>query len=523
MERKWFILTLLGALLNSAGLSQNVHLPLEHWAYDALDRWSTMGLIRDHTPLSGPLTREEIATRIASMDTVVHADRSRLCPADFALFEQLKGELHDALDELNVKTADRYRERHLFRWREKENAAFIDLHFEQDLDFKTGDSDVKGEAVSQTTLGGIVRGRLHRNLEFYAFAKNTLSKGDAITEEHFDPGYGTPVTISGTNVYRDDAAASLVWSLPWLRLAFGRDQAAWGPGYRGSLMLSRHARYFDMLQMNVTFRRFRFLSIHGKLSSGVGQKYLAGHRLEVQILRWLQMSWSETVIYGNRGIEPMYINPLMPYHVAEHHLGDRDNNCMGFDCVAYPARNLKMVMEFFLDDFTMAKNPFTYFGNKWAILAGLRWTAPFRLRNVDVVMEYARIEPFVYTHRDSINTYTNYDRSIGHWLGPNSDDLFIRTNMILHRDLHMAFTLERIRRGEGGLLEPHDRSEGDRKAFLAGTVEKIWNVGFSFRWQVFRDAFLSLDYRYADTHNALREPGADSQVHHCKIHLFINY
>ena len=102
--------------------------------------------------------------------------------------------------------------------------------------------------------------------------------------------------------------------------------------------------------LKVQFKRFKFTSIHGKLSSGIDSKYLAAHRLEVNVLPWLIVSGSESVIYGNRGIEPAYFNPLMPYHVAEHHLGDKDNNMMSLDMTAFPLKNHKFYFELFIDD-----------------------------------------------------------------------------------------------------------------------------------------------------------------------------
>ncbi len=332
-----------------------------------------------------------------------------------------------------------------------------------------------------------------------------------------------PTVISGENVYQDDASAYLVWKLPWFYLEFGRDQAQWGPGYQGSLMLSQNNPLFDLLKLSAQFERFHFTSIHGKLNSEAGNKYLAAHRLEVRVTPWFYLAGSEAVVYGGRGIEPQYLNPIMPYHIAEHHLGDKDNNTLGFDFTLFPIKRHKVYGELFIDDFTSSENPFTYFGNKFAFTLGHFWVNPFGIPNVDFRTEYTRIEPYVYTHRDSINIYQHYNQSIGHWLGPNSDLLYFESNVLINRDLSVQFLAERIRQGKGDINTPHQPEDGTKKSFLSGTVESQWRFGLSVRDQIMRDFFLTLSYHAIDTDNLNRIPDKTSLDHQIIFLLEANW
>jgi hypothetical protein len=443
--------------------------------------------------------------------------------SDLAWFEQLKGEFHEELLTLQVSTDPKFYERHLFTRKGETAGIHADLYFDEQLTIKTKNQYKDQEITSYTTLGGFIRGKIKKRLGFYLYVKNTLHKGEDITEENFDPSMGVPITISGKNAYSDDATAYFIWGLPWFQLEFGRNKAQWGPGYRGSLMLSLNNPRFDMLRLKFQLKRFQFTSIHGKLSSGPGPKYIAAHRLEVQLLPWLLVGASESLIYGGREIESAYLNPIMPYHVAEHHLGDKDNNCLGLDVTAFPFINHKLYFELFIDDFTTAENPFTYYGNKFAFLTGWRWTAPMNLSCTDLILEYARIEPFVYTHKDEINVYTNYDKPIGHWLGPNSDDLFLRSQVYISRYLTYTLSIERIRHGDGDINTPHDDSMGKRKSFLSGTVETIWSWGLGGTVQIWRDTFLSFNYHYLTTQNVELVPNTNSQDHQFKIRFYANY
>ncbi|MBN1154774.1 hypothetical protein JXB12_07625 [candidate division KSB1 bacterium] len=500
--------------------AQSINIPLDHWAYDYIERLETLGLYRGLLTKSYPLTRSDMAHFLAHIDSTA---TDHLSDADLNVFEQLKGEFHQELSRLGVTSKTRYHERHLLTWEQGDNSINVDGEFEQLLDVKRGDQYSETERTSFTTLGGIVRGQFGDHFNFYIRARNSLEQGTDLIEETFDPRYGTPKTISGGNVYSDEAWAYMTYQRDWFQMEFGRDRIKWGPGKRGSLMLSKENPLFEILKLSFTFDKFRFISFHGSLHSGAATKYMAGHRLEFKVFPWLFVSGSETVIYGNRDIEPSYLNPLMPYHVAEHHLGDRDNNTMGFDMTIYPLSHHKIYGELFLDDFTTAENPFTYYGNKFAFLIGHQWADPLGLSDLNLSWEYARIEPYVYTHKDSVNTYQNYNQSIGHWLGPNSDDLFIILDYRINRDIRMALITERTRHGEGDLNRPHTSGDSRKKKFLSGTVENTWSYGVHISDQVFRDVFVSLNYYFLRTDNLNRIAGDSSKDNNVSIELKMNW
>ena len=503
--------------------AQSVNVPLSHWAYDFLNRLEIQGGFRGFHLRTLPISRQDMAEILAQVEQSRSTNKINLSKAELDLLEQLKGEFCEELALLNLKSQQRYSEKHLLTWQENNSQIKIDVDFGQRFDINRGSRYDSTSRSSFTTLGGIIRGNLKGSLGFYIHFKNTLIRGKEITSENFNPALGLPITISGKNVYQDDASAYLIWKFPWFQFEFGRDEAKWGPGYQGSLMLSAQNPLFDMFRIRAHYKRFQFTSLHGRLSSDVGRKYLAAHRLELRISPWLFLAGSEAVVYGNRGAELQYLNPIMPYHIAEHHLGDEDNNTMGFDFTLFPAMGHKLYGELFLDDFTLSENPFHYYGNKFAFLLGYHCANPFRLKNVDLITEYTRIEPYVYTHDDLINVYKNYDRIIGHWLGPNADATFFEIRYLLNRDLKTSFMAERVRHGEGGVDIPYKEEDGTRKSFLSGIVESQWRCGFSISDQIFRDCFLNLQFHHIETSNLNRIQGEDSSDNQVIFQLNFNW
>ncbi len=508
---------------NSIGIAQSVNVPLQHWSYQFLDRLEAKGFFRAMSGRVLPISRMELARILAQIEEKAKTGSQQLTNTERDRLDQLKGEFHEELETLNVQFDPRYSERHLFSWSEQENVVHADFDFGFNLDVKRGDQYPTTERTSHTTLGGILRGNLKNSLGFQTFVRNTIHRGMEIVEPNFDPSKGIPIKSAGKNVYTDEAIAYLIWKLPWFQLEVGRDQAKWGPAYRGSLMLSAQNPLFDMIKLTTQYKRFNFTSIHGHLNSSAGQKYLAAHRLEIKIAPWLFMAGSEAVVYGNRGIEFQYLNPIMPYHVAEHHLGDRDNNAIGFDMTLFPVRNLKSYFELFIDDYTLSKSVFHYYGNKFAFIAGGLWIEPLGLKDLDLRLEYARVEPYVYTHQYSINVYQNYNQNMGHWLGPNADDWFFEANYSPIRELSLTCSLEMIRKGAGELSQPWHESDGTRKQFLSGVVEKKNSYGLKITDQIFRDAFLSIKAYWIQTDNLKRVPGDNSLDRQVNFEFLLNY
>jgi hypothetical protein len=156
-------------------------------------------------------------------------------------------------------------------------------------------------------------------------------------------------------------------------------------------------------------------------------------------------------------------------------------------------------------------------------MTGLLWSDPLGARDLDLRLEYSRVEPFVYAHHDSLNIYTHYDKTIGHWLGPNSDSAWLQAGYQIGRDLRLEANLERIRKGEGEADTRARPAKGTVKQFLGGTVEKRYLAGLRVQQQVRRDLFVSVAYTYAHIRNAGRVQDLAGDDHLARFEIAYNY
>ena len=133
---------------------------------------------------------------------------------------------------------------------------------------------------------------------------------------------------------------------------------------------------------------------------------------------------------------------------------------------------------------------------------------PFGLPDTDVRLEYVRIDPWVYTHKYPINSYQHYGWALGHWLGPNADDVFVRIGHQFTRDLSASVFFEQERQGQnevvdrvvdgvevrdvvrdvgGDVDDGHQGGDSKHKRFLDGILEKRTSFGFEAVYEPLRN------------------------------------
>jgi hypothetical protein len=119
--------------------------------------------------------------------------------------------------------------------------------------------------------------------------------------------------------------------------------------------------------------------------------------------------------------------------------------------------------------------------------------------NLDILLEYTRINPWVYEHKLESTNYKHLDYSLGHWLGQNADQVRIQFNYRPVRGLKFEAYFERARKG--GLDDIYFAYAGMdefNKSFLYSPMRKDNYFGLNFRYEYMHDLVLEGSYRYSD-------------------------
>jgi hypothetical protein len=532
---KYFSFCLLFLLLAICTTAQTIYIPLQHRVYDYLDRMEARGILQRVLSSTRPITRSEashyLATVVEHKDELSQTDQQLLDYFCVEFREELKNVLKTKSTDFEKITRSTWIDpwlpdviyangRNFLSATSDPLSVYLDPVFLRKYMRAKADSLRRTEKVDESTNGIVLWGTVGDYFGFYSDVRDTKESGTRFYPYRLNmtrEGLGF-VQANNNYLYHDETSASVVFQWKYITLQYGKDKNRWGPGRRGQLALSDHATSYDQFKFQVAGKVWKFTSLTAILENysfdyfygGHQEKILAAHRLEMAPFRWCDIGMHETIIYAGRKFEPAYFNPVMFYRSAEHYLGDRDNATLGMDCKLNVLPKTRLYAELFVDDITTGKLGTGYYGNKYAYLAGLYHVDVLGLANLDFTLEYARIRPFTYTHKDDITSYRHFSTVLGHWSGPNSDDLYCELAYQLTRRVNFISFIEINRHGYntsihnngGSIYAPHHSLiDPEYIDFLDGEFEKTTLISLSGSYEALRNGFIRFQYHYIIGHS----------------------
>ena len=245
----------------------------------------------------------------------------------------------------------------------------------------------------------------------------------------------------------DRTIAAITYSWNWGFVSLRKDYNKWGTGYNGNLILSDKAPSFPFIQFKMKpIDWLEFNYIHGDLISSINDsltirnsggsrghvqlvdKYFASHFLTADIFTNLKLSLGESIVYSDR-FEPIYLVPFLFFRMADHYLSHTDlnsGNAQMFASISYriPSISTRIDASIFIDELSIS-NIFGKYPEAVAYNIGITNYDLF-IQNLGIQFEYTRINPFVYIHGDPAQTYANRQYNMGHWIGGNADQFFLK-------------------------------------------------------------------------------------------------
>lgn len=258
---------------------------------------------------------------------------------------------------------------------------------------------------------------------------------------------------------------------PHFEARAGRDRNRLGFA-RGGLLLSNYAAEYDHVQLRWTLGPLSFQNVYARFAEPrlsldrlTEFRYGAFHRLAVRPGAGVELEVFEGVMAGGRdatgqrrGFEPAYLVPFQLYRAIERDLGSPDNVLLGAGGAWRIVPGVRVYAQGLLDELTASRFFEDAWTNKWAYVAGFQVVDPLvpgvgRLVNTELQVEYARIRPYVYSHRDSSTAAVHYGDVVGHPAGPNASDVNLR---VAHRptaDVELSADFSHTVRGRNTATE----------------------------------------------------------------------
>ncbi|MCF6241118.1 MAG: hypothetical protein L3J74_07215 [Bacteroidales bacterium] len=255
------------------------------------------------------------------------------------------------------------------------------------------------------------------------------------------PHYGKFIALDKPNYH--------FWSLkgyisyqPWKYFNFeaGKDKNFFGEGYR-SLFISDNSNSNLYFKTSVAIWKFRYIWLISGLKDentntpgSLKNKLQFSHYLSWNATKWLNLNFFESIIsnpvdsVGVPYFNINYLNPVIFYRPVEFASGSADNALMGLGVNLKFLEKYRFYSQFLIDEFVIseikAKNG--WWGNKFAVQAGMKIYDAFGIKNLLLLGEINIIRPYTYSYSNSILNYGNYKQAIAHPSGANlKESVFI--------------------------------------------------------------------------------------------------
>lgn len=508
-------------------LSQIVYEPLHRDVYNFLGRLSYRGII-EFNDLVRPLSRTYIAEKLLEADS-------------------LKSELTELeRDELDFFIKDYYHERWVVREREGEDhldfAAYDPARRWRLFSYGSNAFKMNAGIILGGEIGSIDQSkRTHfwNGVYTYGYVSDILGfsfdfrdnteKGDKIDKrKKFSPVTGVNEKSDRLNVvYPPDkieyseAKGVLATDWQWGSVAVGKEFLEWGYADNGLIVLSQKAPSFPFIRLDINpVDWLHFNYFHAWLSSDVidstliyyseegdqrfqfREKYIASHTLTFIPTKGLNISIGESIIYADK-LEILYLIPITFFRIADHYLS-RQYNAAGGNAQLFASvsskghlKNTHLYGTLFIDEITLNGLFDSYKQrNQVGFTLGSSVTdLPFD--NLTLKLEYSKIYPYVYRHYIPTTTYESASYVLGHWMGNNSDQVYVSLKYRIVRGLEAFAWLRYIRKGEAGTADGQYLQP--QPPFLFGLRTNYTYLGAQVKYEILHELFVRARYQFTKT------------------------
>lgn len=339
--------------------------------------------------------------------------------------------------------------------------------------------------------------------------------------KEFTPTTGhTTISPEGGIEYSDvRGGMSIDWN--WGNLSFQKDYIKLGHGQFGQLIHSNKAPSYPFVRFSLSPAAwFRFTYIHGWLNSNfidsIGyyqrsssvyesnyqrfvKKFIALNLFTIVPYDNLDISFGNSAVYKGE-LKPEMFLPFMFFKYLDRDLGKgsiEDSNGQLFFDVKYSMLNqLQFYYSFFLDVTSIRE---LVKGEKWSTWYGLTLGGTWFdfISDFDIHVEYSRITPWLYEHKDSTTTYKHLDYVLGHWLGQNAEQLRLQIDYMPDPKLFSSIYFEYVQKGGIDSIETVYKYKIE-KPFLYPPVRKEFRFGFEFSYEYMHDLTAKIRYEFSD-------------------------
>ncbi len=326
----------------------------------------------------------------------------------------------------------------------------------------------------------------------------------------------------------------------WGSIGVMKDNLVWGDSYSCSNIISGRAPSFPMLTLNLKpCKWFELNYIHGWLVSNVldstnyyieyngngekkhyrpQNKFIAANMLTFTPIKGLNLSLGNSIIYSERTPQAAFFIPIAFYKSLDHVMTkgtktENQNSQVFFNISSRNIKHLHLYGSLYLDEFSASRlkkdnaqqNPISY-------------KVGFNLsnlpKNFSWIGEFTRSNIINYKHSIQSLTWASNGYCLGHYLGDNSQEIYVAVNYkpVWSLNINLSYTNARkyndyqyLRRGASG------SSQIGQIIAQKPFNERVWEndvIALKATYEIFNNAYaiLNIEWNNARGYTPTSEP-----------------
>lgn len=407
--------------------------PLDDEVYAFLRHLSVRTLIMGFSEAQLPISKFEVVGFLHQADSqkLSHAERELVLKylrtyaqeprEDIAMFPS------DSAKPLFFDGIFTQEDKYLYRWFNDSTHSDLFIDGNASAEYRR-QTDPSSESVKLLNLGGRFSGTLSGDVGYFMQTTN----GVAIGNKEFaleDPILSKNNNLRYYSNFFDFTSAELSYNNDWFTGKLAREAVAVGGGYQDNILLSaNNVPTYDFISLGAHVGAVRYQSIFASLvpDSLTSQlpyptKDLAIHDLTFVIGRNLELGYTNIRVITRPDLA--YLNPFSFLETVKHALdGTQDQNLgmLGAHARWEIVPGIEVRGQASIQDLVLNSVGTGYWSNKGGDQLGAMWAGAFGIPDLDWEVEWMRVQPYTYSHWDTVGSYSSSQTVLGAQIGPNA-------------------------------------------------------------------------------------------------------
>ncbi len=367
--------------------------------------------------------------------------------------------------------------------------------------------------------GGEFYGSVGTHFGFYASLRDNGVSQILSAENHITPLPGANYKLNqgqtgGRSDY-SDMLGGVYYSWKWGRLGIVKDNYTWGDNYHGANIHSNKAPSVGYIDFNIYPVKWLELNYtHSWLVSDVLDsvrifiisqqkreifinKNMAANMVTFKPLKNFHISLGNSIVYADDGVKPFYFIPFMFYKSVDHTYNSAGSNALGQNTQMFmnissrQIKHLHLYTSMYVDEISIGKvMDKDKSSNIFSMKVGFKLNN-FPIRNTYLIAEYTRTNPWTYRHQIETTTYASNSYNLGHYLGENSDEIYLEGGFRIFRGLKASLAYTIARKAPEHIYQVIN-GEGNVKGlpFMETVAWKNQTIEGAIRYEIVNDGYI---------------------------------